>query len=187
MKRHKAATKAAKGGKTPPTPPQQPASEPEPPKVGRPTKLTPERQERIIGAIRGNAPNEIAAAFAGISEQTFYNWINRANEDEKAGRATEFVEFLEAIEKAQAENEIENLLIIRSSAKGQPTAEGVPGTPGTWQAAAWLLERRHPERYGRRIVQIPDPEGGEGGGKKGKGGRDRKPQYFRFGGQVIEF
>lgn len=157
---------------------------------GQPPKLTPEVQERIVGAIRGGAYNETAALFAGISESTFYKWLqkgNEAREQEIEPENSEYLQFLQAIEKAQADTEIENLLVVRGAAQGKPTKEGVPGEAQDWKAAAWLLERKFPDRYGRRIVQIPDPAGGEGGGKKGKGHPDRKPQVFRFGGQLIEF
>jgi transposase-like protein len=165
--------------------PAAPAAEPDPPRMGRPTKLTADLKERLIGALRSGAPNETAAGFAGIAESTFYAWLARAQEDLKANPeiATDYTEFQEAVEKAQAEAELEKLLIINAAAKGKPTTEGAPGTAGQWQAAAWFLERRHPERYGRRIVTIPDPDP-EDPRKKGKPAA--KKQYFRFGGQVLE-
>lgn len=173
--RHEGATNGKKGTK-----PAEPA------RIGRQTLLTPALQERIVGAIRSGAYNETAAAYANIAEKTFYNWLTRGREDAEAGIEPEdsiHLQFLQAIEKAQADAEIENLLVVRGAAIGKPSKEGVPGEAQDWKAAAWYLERKHPDRYGRRIVQIPDPQGGES--KKGKG--DRKPQYFRFGGQIIEF
>jgi transposase-like protein len=160
-------------------------TEADPPRMGRPTKLTADLKERLIGALRSGAPNETAAGFAGIAESTFYAWLARAQDDLKANPeiATDYTEFQEAVEKAQAEAELEKLLIINAAAKGKPTTEGAPGTAGQWQAAAWFLERRHPERYGRRIVTIPDPDP-EDPRKKGKPAA--KKQYFRFGGQVLE-
>lgn len=157
----------------------------DPSRIGRPTKLTADLQERIVGAIRSGAYNETAAAFAGIAESTFYAWLANAQKDREANpeQGTDFTEFQEAVEKAQAEAELDKLLIIGKAARGQPTAEGVPGTPGSWQAAAWMLERKHPDRYGRRIVQIPDPTPDDPK-KKGKAGKN--PQYFRFGGQILE-
>jgi transposase-like protein len=156
-----------------------------PPRIGRPTKLTPDLKERIVGAIRSGAYNETAAAFAGIAESTFYAWLANAQKDREANpeQGTDFTEFQEAVEKAQAEAELDKLLIIGKAARGQPTAEGVPGTPGSWQAAAWMLERKHPDRYGRRIVQIPDPTPDD---PKKKGKAAKNPQYFRFGGQILE-
>lgn len=183
---------AEKDGKVSATGPQQGATNSaqapngtEPTRIGRPTKLTPELQERIVGAIRSGAYNETAAAFAGIAESTFYAWLANAQKDRETNpeQGTDFTEFQEAVEKAQAEAELDKLLIIGKAARGQPTAEGVPGTPGSWQAAAWMLERKHPDRYGRRIVQIPDPTPDDPK-KKGKAGKN--PQYFRFGGQILE-
>jgi transposase-like protein len=183
---------AEKRGKTPPATPHDGASSSaqasngtDPPRMGRPTKLTADLKERLIGALRSGAPNETAAGFAGIAESTFYAWLARAQEDLKNNPeiATDYTEFQEAVEKAQAEAELEKLLIINAAAKGKPTTEGAPGTAGQWQAAAWFLERRHPERYGRRIVTIPDPDP-EDPRKKGKPAA--KKQYFRFGGQVLE-
>jgi transposase len=142
-------------------------------------------QERILGAIRSGAYNETAAAYAGIGESTFYKWLARAQDELAGGPEARgiYVEFREAVEKAQAESELEHLLVIRGAAQGRPTKQGVPGSPQQWQAAAWMLERKHPDRYGRRIVQIPDPDPDN---PKKKGGPARKPQYFRFGGQILE-
>lgn len=53
-----------------------------------------------------------------------------------------YVEFAEAVEKARAEAVVFNLALIRQAAQG-----------GSWQAAAWYLERTRPEQYGRRIVE----------------------------------
>jgi transposase-like protein len=184
--------KAKRKPKTPPATPHDGASSSaqasngtEQARMGRPTKLTADLKERLIGALRSGAPNETAAGFAGIAESTFYAWLARAQDDLKANPeiATDYTEFQEAVEKAQAEAELEKLLIINAAAKGKPTTEGAPGTAGQWQAAAWFLERRHPERYGRRIVTIPDPDP-EDPRKKGKPAA--KKQYFRFGGQVLE-
>jgi transposase-like protein len=190
--RQKAATNGQKRGKTPPSTPHDGASSSaqasngtEPTRIGRPTKLTPDLKERIVGAIRSGAYNETAAAYAGIAESTFYAWLANAQKDREANpeQGTDFTEFQEAVEKAQAEAELDKLLIIGKAARGQPTAEGVPGTPGSWQAAAWMLERKHPDRYGRRIVQIPDPTPDD---PKKKGKAAKNPQYFRFGGQILE-
>lgn len=50
--------------------------------------------------------------------------------------------FLYQIEKAQAAAEIRNLTIIQRAAGD--------GETGSWQAAAWILERKFPDRFGRR-------------------------------------
>ncbi len=59
----------------------------------------------------------------------------------KWGRSSEkgiYREFLEAIEKAEAQAKVRNVTIIQAAAKDN------------WQAAAYWLERRYPEEWGRR-------------------------------------
>jgi len=49
--------------------------------VARPEKLTPEVQQKIVDAIRLGNYIETAAAYAGISKSTLYDWLK------KGGRA----------------------------------------------------------------------------------------------------
>lgn len=101
--------------------------------AGRKSKLTPERQERICELLRAGNYAGVAAKAAGIAESTFYAWIERG---EKA-RTGAFAEFAEAVKKAEAEGETAALEIIQTAALE------------SWQAAAWLLERRFPQRWAR--------------------------------------
>ena len=99
------------------------------------TKLTPELQESFCEAIENGDSILGACGYVGISEQTYYNWINRA---EEAKTRTKFVKFKEAVDKAKAKA-LHNFeqVITRASME-------------QWQAAAWMLERRHPNLYGKR-------------------------------------
>jgi hypothetical protein len=99
----------------------------------RPTALTPALQERICLAIRAGAPPETAAVYAGIGKSTYYAWMKRGERG-----AGPFVEFREAIKKALAEFEVHTVAIVRQAA------------PQDWKAAMTLLERRFPDRWGRR-------------------------------------
>lgn len=51
--------------------------------MGRPSKLTPDVQERIVNALNAGNYLEVAAGYAGISPSTLHNWIARG----KAARA----------------------------------------------------------------------------------------------------
>lgn len=103
--------------------------------MARPSKLTPELTEKIVLAIKAGNYAKVAASMAGISEATYYSWLEQA----KAPDADpEFLEFLESIERAEAEAEATAVIRIRQAADN-----------GTWQAAGWLLERKHGERWGR--------------------------------------
>lgn len=102
-------------------------------KVGRHTKLTPERQAKIVQAIRANNVVIKACQYADISEPTYYDWKKRGETGEEP-----FSEFLKAIKKAEAEAQVRTVAII-SKASEQ-----------SWQAGAWLLERRDPDNWGKK-------------------------------------
>lgn len=101
--------------------------------MGRRTKLTPDTQENVIKALRAGNSRRDSALYAGISEQTFYSWMARGREGEAL-----YEEFLEAVEKAEAHSVVRNVAIIQRAAEE------------TWQAAAWWLERKRPDEWGRR-------------------------------------
>jgi transposase len=102
---------------------------------GRPTKLTPEIQEKIVSVIRKGNYIETAAAYAGISKQTLYNWL-RTGSRKPTGV---YGEFVRAVEQALAESEMADLARIEQAA-----------IEGHWQASAWRLERRFPKRWGKQ-------------------------------------
>ena len=117
-------------------------------KRGRPTKLDEVVQEKIVNAIKAGNYIETAAAYAGINKDTLYEWLKRGEREKqrlrkdknlKINKAEEpFVYFSDAVEKALAEAEMRNVLIISKTAEAQ------------WQAAAWWLERKYPEKWGKR-------------------------------------
>ena len=96
------------------------------------TKLTPELQEKILLHLRVGAYVETAAACAGIHKDTFYEWMKKGARGQQP-----YVAFAQAVNKAVAESESRDLATILKAAQSQ------------WQAAAWRLERRFPEKYGR--------------------------------------
>ena len=67
--------------------------------AGRPTKLTPERQDRLLEAIRKGHSNRDACALCGIRESTLYGWLERGRNTK---RKSVFLDFLEAFEQANA-------------------------------------------------------------------------------------
>jgi transposase len=104
-------------------------------KGGRPTKLTREIMSKICDALRAGNYRETAAAFAGVRKSTFYEWLRRGA---RASRGI-YRDLHDAIEKALADSEARDVMLI-----GKAAGEG------DWQAAAWRLERKFPERWGRR-------------------------------------
>jgi hypothetical protein len=138
-----------------------PAKKPaEPKKVGRTSKLTPEVLEAIVTSIRLGNYQDHASAASGIGVATFYSWLERGKKErdrletmkdaEARPDETPFVEFLEAVEKAKAEAVQRNIGIIQKAA-----------SIGSWQAAAWWLERTQTGLYGRKQqVAVQGVEGG---------------------------
>lgn len=100
----------------------------------KPTKLDQKLQDGIAILIRNGVTVEVAAQATGISESTFYAWMERGEQAQSGA----FREFYEAIEQARGQSE--SLQVVRVSQAAQR---------GSWQAAAWLLERRHPERWAK--------------------------------------
>jgi len=105
--------------------------------AGRNSKLTPDRQERICDALRNGNTRRVAAILGGISEATFYNWVERAN-PEHAEYQEKYLQFLEAVKEAEADAEADSVQGIKLAARN------------SWQAHAWFLERKNPKDWARR-------------------------------------
>lgn len=103
--------------------------------MGRKTKLTDEIIQKICTVVAEGNYYKTAALSVGISEATFYNWKKRG-EEVKSGK---YLEFLELLKKAEAKSEAKYLGVIKDAAND-----------GTWQASAWWLERRYPDRWGKK-------------------------------------
>lgn len=86
------------------------------------------------------ATNEIAARYGGVSETSFYEWIRRGGQDADSGLETEFSQFAAAVKDARADSDMTDLAAIKDAINN-----------GTWQAAAWRLERRYPKDFGRSV------------------------------------
>ena len=133
---------------------------------GRPTKLTPEVFEKMVLYQRAGLYFETAAALCGIDRTSRLHWLTRGREDLDCGRRrTLYAEFFIASEKAVAESEARDLQTIAEVGHGHEAKydkEGHlvrPAMAPTWQALAWRLERRFPDRYGRSTVKVQgDPE-----------------------------
>lgn len=101
---------------------------------GRPSKLNEDTKSRLLQAIRLGCTYDKACAFAGISYQTLRNWIKRGEQSTKG----QYFDFVDELKKAEASAVVGWLAHIEKAAKD-----------GTWQAAAWKLERRYPREWGK--------------------------------------
>lgn len=115
-------------------------------KPGRKTKLTPERQTKIVNAIRAGAYMETAAAASGIDRITLHLWLKKGNKYP----GTIYSAFADAVHEAMAQAEMRDVLTI-SKAAGD----------GDWRAAAWRLERKFPGRWGQTTkTELTGRDGG---------------------------
>jgi transposase-like protein len=70
--------------------------------MARPSKLTPELQEKIVAAIRAGAWFSDACRAAGIKKSTAYEWIRRARGEDSRPATPEHVAFANAVDAAYA-------------------------------------------------------------------------------------
>jgi len=109
--------------------------------MGRPTKLTPELQEKLCMLLSVGNTIETSCTLAGISVETYYAWFNQG-EANKSGR---HFEFSEAIKRAKTSAEAHHIRRIYQGEKN-------------WQSSAWWLERTNPKYRLPREVPPERPE-----------------------------
>jgi transposase len=116
-----------------------------PKRGGRPTKLTERLQNRLIALIQQGNYRETAAALSGISPATFHRWMERGAQGRHPYRA-----FREAVEHAETWAEGIAVRTVQSNIRA-----------GDWKAAMTWLERKFPDRWGRRNrVEVSGRDGG---------------------------
>ena len=81
----------------------------------------------------------VVCAYLGISESTYYGWMQRAKQDRENNKKSIYLEFLESIKEAEAKAEMRHLQTIAKAA-----------TEGNWQASAWFLKTKHRDRWSER-------------------------------------
>ena len=92
------------------------------------SKYTPATRKRILRALEVGATRKMAYTMAGVGHDTFYSWMR------------ENVEFSEAVEKAEAHVGIVQLERLEAAVQEGDTA-----------TAKWILERKFPDEFGKRI------------------------------------
>ena len=124
-------------------------------KVGKPSKLTPALQAEMEKLFATGCTIKTACDMVGLGESTYRAWMAK----EGAGNA-KYIAFQAAIKKAQAIPLTESVAIVRKAARplfrdvydkegnviGQELVNG-----GSWQAAAWILERKDPANYAKTV------------------------------------
>lgn len=145
-------------------------------------------RDRILDAITAGNYIECAAALAGIHKDTFYEWLKvgaQASADLHSGRRTEADltehdhdcrSFSDAVVEAQARSEARDVAQLAELARGgrkiesstvkKDAAGNVVETTTRTEVAEpsaavlqWRLERRFPDKWGRRRIEVSGPDG----------------------------
>ena len=98
---------------------------------GNRSKLTPEFIAEACKLARAGLRNVDICKALGVSETAFYRW------QQEPRRGLE-IELWDSLEKARAERKAFMIQTITKAAQA-----------GTWQAAAWWLERVYPEEFAK--------------------------------------
>jgi transposase len=102
----------------------------------RPIPIEP-YMDKLEQALLLGATYELAAMYAGVSEKTFERWRLQA---ETAPPNSALGQWRERLRQAEGRAAITWLKLIEKAAE-----------EGDFRAAAWKLERRYPEYYGRKV------------------------------------
>ena len=106
--------------------------------AGRTRKLDKDLITKLSEFVRTGLSNKDAAMACGIAESSFYAWMKKGREDHEADEISIEWMLYWALERAKADLQNDLLASIN-----------VAAMKGDWRAAAWLLERRFPEDFGK--------------------------------------
>lgn len=106
-------------------------------------KSKPENIKRVLDAIQMGMTDSFACDYGGIGTTSFYEYLARAEKDFAIGKESIYTEFANKVKKARADFQMAHLATITKATK-----------EGTWQASAWLLERRFKKEFGNSNVNI---------------------------------
>lgn len=149
------------------------------------TKIT--VHDRIVSSLRAGNYIEASAALAGVTKHSVYEWLKigaQAHTDVSNGRRRltdlrkherDCMTFSDAVAEAQAAAEVRDVAQLAQLANGGAkvkvvTTKKVDGKvteviereevlPPNPQVIEWRLERRFPDRWGRRRLEVSGPGG----------------------------
>lgn len=145
---------------------------------GRPTKLTPQVQKKIVDALSVGNYFEVACEYAEIDPRTGLEWLQRGRGEHPTQSAAEiYVHFVQAVTRAQAEDEVHTIARLKKAGQGGELIEettyqepsvivtkvngdieeriGKKRTVRRYSqpeisADEWRMERKHTQRWGRK-------------------------------------
>ena len=128
------------------------------------TKLmtNPDVRKKFLDALGQGVPIRVACMYARIAEQTFYNYMKRAEEGQ-----SEYIDFIEEVNELLAKvqiklvSEINNGKRIETIEKDDENKEikTIHYEPDNlWTRKAWILERRFRKDWGREAQNEDNAE-----------------------------
>jgi transposase len=94
-------------------------------------RKTPKQRETLLDNLRTGMSIEAACSQSGVSQTTYYRWLDESGDDgEWTAEVKAALDFSEAV------------LLETVKMQGEAKLD--------WRAAAWILERRFPHRWGQR-------------------------------------
>lgn len=107
---------------------------------------TPEKIKEICDKLASGCYAETAAVTSGISERTYYHWLELAEKGEEP-----YLQFLQSVNAAVAKAELHMVTEIRTAGREDP------------KCLQWLLSRRHPDKWADKSRQQVELTGKDGG------------------------
>lgn len=120
-------------------------------KPGRQPVIDAVKVKAIRDAVVGGAPKCTAAQAVGIHYGTLCEWMNRGEVAlgkaagvlaDVVGDQRLYAELYDGVKRGESEAIRRNVLLIQSAGKK------------SWQAAAWWLERRYPQKFGQNRHEL---------------------------------
>jgi hypothetical protein len=117
-----------------------------------------DQRDKLLLGIKSGTDLETSCHYAGLSVTEVYRMLERGKtESEKVSAGTtptesekECFDLWESLKTARAEAIVRNVAVIQTAASG-----------GSWQAAAWWLERQAPEQFSKGVADRRAVEKGE--------------------------
>lgn len=104
-------------------------------RVAHPHKLTRAVCDKICeGVLKGNYVATVCQS-VGIHRGTYYEWKKKGEQGIEP-----YKQFYDRVTEAEAQAEMNILNVIYTNAVDQ----------GNWVSSAWILERKYPDRFGKR-------------------------------------
>lgn len=100
-------------------------------------KLTREGVKEAVKLTKMGLMDKDIAAYLGVAPETFSRWLNHPRTDNQR-------QLCQALKKAEVER------------KGALLGRIMGASADSWQAAAWLLERRYPGEFAKPVRPVED-------------------------------